>query len=77
MDFSSVVSTETVSRAKTCPSTSDHGLTCSANETVVLTHACALASQVDLVNNSVEKVDHPDLSISYVWYITYCPLHNI
>ena len=32
--------------------------------TVELKHACALASQVDLVHSSVGKVDHPDFSIS-------------
>ena len=63
--FSSVVSTETVSKAKTCRSKLEHVSTCSANgDCGVETRLCTCFSSWLGYDCSVEKVDHPDFSIS-------------
>ena len=63
--ISSVVSTETVSKAKTCPSKLEHGSSCSANNDCgAETRLCTCFSSWLGYDCSVEKVDHPDFSIS-------------
>ena len=64
-DISSVVSTETVSRAKTCPRKLEHGATCSANgDCGAEARLCTCFTSWLGYDCSVEKVDHPDFSIS-------------